>query len=268
GGGGNDTIIGDAANNDLRGEGGNDFIEGGGGNDTLFGGAGNDTVQGGDGNDLVFVRDFNGIDIFRGGRGIDTLFLQPSDNRNLLINVRGGFVGDSRVGGQNFTGFERIVGGGGNDTITGDAANNDLRGEAGNDFIEGGSGNDTLLGGAGNDTLIGGAGNDLVLGGAGQDRFVFQSIGQGLDILTDFSVVDDLLQFNSANFGGGLRAGSLAASQFVLGSAAQDTGDRFIYNQSAERLFFDVDGTGGVGAVEIARFTNNANLSANDIVIV
>jgi Ca2+-binding RTX toxin-like protein len=49
GGGGNDTLIGDAFNNIIRGGGGNDILIGGGGNDILIGGGGNDILIGGQG---------------------------------------------------------------------------------------------------------------------------------------------------------------------------------------------------------------------------
>ena len=35
---------------------------------------------------------------------------------------------------------------------------------------------------------------------------------------------------------------SLPSSQFVLGTSAGDSDDRFIYDQSEGNLFFDVDG--------------------------
>jgi Ca2+-binding RTX toxin-like protein len=54
GGGGNDTITGNAVSNLLKGSWGNDMLSGEVGNDTLIGGIGKDTLTGGAGND-VFV---------------------------------------------------------------------------------------------------------------------------------------------------------------------------------------------------------------------
>ena len=60
------------------------------------------------------------------------------------------------------------------------------------DELRGGDGNDTLIGGGGRDKLYGGTGNDLLTGGAGADRFVFGA-QSGKDVITDFSISNDLL---------------------------------------------------------------------------
>jgi Ca2+-binding RTX toxin-like protein len=78
-------------------------------------------------------------------------------------------------------------------SITGDNANNTLNGGAGNDILNGGAGNDILNGGIGNDTLIGGAGSDRLTGGIGKDKFVFTSLSERTDTITDFSSTDDVL---------------------------------------------------------------------------
>jgi Ca2+-binding RTX toxin-like protein len=79
GGGGIDTITGDARNNIVKGGIGADIISGGAGddtlngeadNDTLYGGAGNDTMIGGAGNDAMTGGD--GDDILQGDAGTDT----------------------------------------------------------------------------------------------------------------------------------------------------------------------------------------------------
>ncbi len=62
----------------------------------------------------------------------------------------------------------RLVGGGGNDSI---------RGLAGGDTLEGGNGNDTLTGDGGNDVLNGGSDNDRLNGNAGGDRVAFNAKG-------------------------------------------------------------------------------------------
>ena len=53
GGGGDDTLTGDAGNNALNGNGGADTINGGDGDDAINGNAGNDTLDGQLGNDAV-----------------------------------------------------------------------------------------------------------------------------------------------------------------------------------------------------------------------
>ncbi|PZQ47115.1 MAG: protease [Rhodovulum sulfidophilum] len=71
GGGGNDTIRGNAAANTLTGGAGNDSLSGWGANDTLLGGGGNDTLTGGDGADQL--RGGGASDVLQGGAGADIL---------------------------------------------------------------------------------------------------------------------------------------------------------------------------------------------------
>ena len=50
-----------------------------------------------------------------------------------------------------------------------------------------------------NDTIAGGAGNDTMSGGAGNNTFVFRA-NLGQDVVTDFTVGSDLLEFRDGNF--------------------------------------------------------------------
>ncbi|MDD2775382.1 MAG: PKD domain-containing protein [Gallionella sp.] len=60
--------------------------------------------------------------------------------------------------------------------------------------LVGGAKADTLIGGIGNDTLTGAGGNDMLTGGAGADFFVFKSVTDGVDTITDFnSAAGDML---------------------------------------------------------------------------
>ncbi|BAZ49201.1 putative outer membrane adhesin [Nostoc sp. NIES-4103] len=98
---------------------------------------------------------------------------------------------DLTVTALNFTGTK------GRDVLTGTGSNNIIDGKGGNDDISGGAGDDILVGGTGSDVLTGGAGNDL---------FVYTSIRDARDRITDFSpsadkiVLTDL--FASFNLGG------------------------------------------------------------------
>ncbi|MDP3538854.1 MAG: ExeM/NucH family extracellular endonuclease [Azonexus sp.] len=74
--------------------------------------------------------------------------------------------------------------------------------------INGTAGRDTLTGTAGDDVITGGIGADTLTGGAGADQFVFTSLRDGIDTITDFQPGSDrivltlLLQsvgINSAN---------------------------------------------------------------------
>jgi Ca2+-binding RTX toxin-like protein len=128
--------------------------------------------------------------------------------------------------------------------------------------------NDSLSGGAGNDTLIGGAGNDTLTGGTGNDSFSFTSLGDRTDWITDFSVPNDTILVSATGFGGGLMAGNvITADQFVIGSSAMDSSDRFIYNDDNGALSFDVDGAGGASRVQIATLSTDLALTNNDILV-
>lgn len=195
GGGGSDTLTGGPKNDRLYGDlyrngrlstsqgndvlnglGGDDIIYGHGGHDTLIGGSGSDTIYGGSGNDTVIVRDFTGEDRFYGGSDQDTIIFDPSDGRNLDINLNTNLVADGRRGGQRFYDFEIVKSGRGNDTLRGNNHNNLLYGGAGDDTLYGAGGRDSLIGGAGNDILWGASSRsdtsvDYLTGGSGSDEF-------------------------------------------------------------------------------------------------
>lgn len=87
------------------------------------------------------------------------------------------------------------------DTLTGDAGANTLQGNQGPDKLWGRGGNDNLLGGEGNDYLIGEAGDDTLSGGAGADFFVFTSLKDGIDKITDYNPAEgDKLVFVGSDF--------------------------------------------------------------------
>ena len=108
-------------------------------------------------------------------------------------------------------------------------------------------------------------GNDNLSGGSGVDYFVFNSPNEGVDRITDFSIVDDFIQLNGTNFN---INSPWDGSQFVIGSSAVDADDRIIYNQSIGALFYDSDGNGGNAQVQIATLNNRPNLTYQNIIIV
>ena len=177
-----------------------------------------------------------------------------------------------------------LVGGTANDTLTGgtraDALNgndgNDtLAGNGGNDALFGGAGNDSLNGGAGNDTLSGGAGADTLTGGAGADRYVFDSALDGtVDSITDFAVNQngEVIALSRAVFTalGNLAPGStLAAANFVAGTAAAQIDDFIIYNRATGQIFYDADGSNlTINQVLFATVTPLSNLNRTDFVVI
>ena len=158
----------------------------------------------------------------------------------------------------------------GHDQITGGSGNDRLYGHTGNDVLRGAGGRDILLGDAGNDDLFGGVGNDVLTGGRGQDDFVFNTAPSGstnFDRITDFSAVDDRILLENAVFTR-LAAGGLAASQFVLGTQAQDANDRIIYQRATGTLWYDRDGTGAAAKVAFADLADGTALTAADFLVI
>jgi Ca2+-binding RTX toxin-like protein len=197
----------------------------------------------------------------------DSIHISSNDQGRIKVD---GLAAEVKITGSEGN-FDRLIINalGGNDVINARELGTGLIGLT----IDGGEGNDTLRGSAGDDTLIGGAGNDLIVsgngadqltGGDGHDNFRINFPTGGIDTITDFVSADDTIQILGSGFG--LHKGILAADRFVLGSAAQDANDRFIYDNGA--LFFDADGVGGAAQVQIATLTGAPSLTNADIVIV
>ena len=63
--------------------------------------------------------------------------------------------------------------------------------------------------------------------------------------------------------------GVLPASQFVTGSSANDSNDRFIYNPSNGDLWFDRDGIGNsFSQIKVASLDSNLNITNQDFQII
>lgn len=247
------ALDGEAGNDTLKGGSGSDLLDGGDGNDTLTGGAGNDSFTGGAGTDRVSETgnvNFTLTNTTLTGKGSDTL------NSIERATLTGG-TGNNNLNASAFT-LGAV-------TLNGDAGNDTLKAGSKNDALNGGNGNDTLTGNAGNDTLTGGAGNDNLTGGNGLDVFAFGLSNEGIDTIADFLSGSDRIRVSASGFGGGLAAGTITASQFVLGSTALDALDRFIYNQANGALFFDIDGTGTTAQIQLATLSNLSSMSASDI---
>jgi Ca2+-binding RTX toxin-like protein len=216
GGAGDDVIDGGPGDDQIFGEGGNDQLNGGGGDDELDGGDGDDVLDGGDGTD--FLTGGAGADQLRGGAGNDMLFGDDGD--------------DWLIGGD---GADQLHGGLGNDRMDGGDGDDRLLGNSGADVLDGGAGNDALFGSLGNDVLRGGAGNDTLSGGMDADRFVFDSVGDGVDVITDFEAGDVLAIGNALT---GFSAGQEAA--FV----------RLVDDGTDTTVEVDADGAGGGSAFQ------------------
>ncbi len=179
----------------------------------------------------------------------------------------GGFISrESGVAGgytiANGVVIENASGGRYNDKLYGNAAANMLRGNGGKDRLSGYSGDDILVGGAGSDTLS---------GGSGSDAFVFKtkpSRTANLDRITDFNATYDAIHLDDAVFTEIGRAGALKSKHFQVGSRADDRDDYLIYYKAKGILYYDPDGSGQRGAVEIAVLSNKAKMTAADIIVI
>jgi hypothetical protein len=180
------------------------------------------------------------------------------------FNLIDGGGGNDSITGNRFT--DTLRGGSGNDTLRGLVGDDLLDGGGGNDRQEGGDGLDRLSGGSGVDTLTGGMGNDTLNGGSGNDIFLFNSINEAKDTITDFKVTEDKIWVNSSGFGN-LPVGTLATGAFVRGSGATNGDQRFIYNPNNGLLSFDGDGNGGGSAIELAQLPSGLALTNANIIV-
>ncbi len=257
---GNDTLYGWSGNDTLSGGSGNDYLYGESGNDILDGGIGNDAMYGGTGNDIYYVDTMSDTVIEYANEGIDLVYSSVSTNYKWLPNnvenltlTGTAYYGDGNdlnnvISGNSYT--NALYGYGGNDNLYGYGGNDYLYGESGNDILIGDTGNDILVGDIGNDSLTGGSGVDTLWGSAGADKFIFNYLSEGIDIIKDFQWTEgDKIQVYGFGFG----ASSLS---------------QFSYNSFTGALFFDPVGV--TGPTQFATIENKpSGFSTNlDIVIV
>lgn len=218
-----DHITGDANHNWLPGNDGDDQVFGGDGDDDIQGRNGSDELYGEAGNDHLVGQE--GDDLLDGGAGRDRISYEPWTGTTSGINVdlnaivdAGGYtnvvVTPDGFGGTDYLrGIEDISGTDHADTIIGDATNNSFQGWAGADTLIGGAGDDSLEGrdendiidgGAGFDNIDGGENDDMLTGGTEGDVFRFSRYTDegnptsfGVDIITDFNLLEDTLDFNN-----------------------------------------------------------------------
>lgn len=244
---------GNALNNTVTGTHGRNTLDGGAGNDTLDGKDGVDTMIGGTGNDTMYIDNAGDIVVEAANGGTDRVISSIGFSLAKLANIEN----------LRLSGAAHI-------DATGDSLANVIEGNTGSNTLRGNSGNDTLNGAAGNDKLYGGSGADALTGGTGQDIFIFDT-GLGVahvDRIIDFSVADDTIWLDDAVFTKAGRIGDLKASAFHIGSKADDSDDRIIYDMTAGKLFYDADGSGAGAAVQFATIGKNLALTVNDFDVV
>ncbi|MFC3440403.1 M10 family metallopeptidase C-terminal domain-containing protein [Sphingobium rhizovicinum] len=234
----------------LIGSGFNDTLTGNSGNNTLDGGAGADVLTGGTGDDIYYVDNVGDNVVEADGGGTDRIFSSVSYTLSGRIVETLTLTGSANING------------------TGNGRANTLTGNIGNNVLLGLDGNDSMNGGSGDDMLNGGLGADSMTGALGQDRFVFDSAlgGGNIDTITDYTVADDTISLENAIFTG-LATGTLSSGAFFIGSAANDSTDRIIYNSATGALLFDADGTGATAAIQFATLSTGLALTASEFVV-
>ncbi|MEO1558908.1 MAG: FG-GAP-like repeat-containing protein [Cyanobacteria bacterium J06632_19] len=220
----------------LQGREGDDELFGGSGNDTLDGGGftydrnlnvtgvivgdGTDILTGDSGNDtFVFNTPDTGIDVIT---DFTVLVDKIQINQDTFGTDISEFSFDSTTGALSFGGeqFATLENNSPNQNLQNFdvedielfAPNLLIEGDDSNNTLEGGSGNDTLIGGQGDDLLSGGLGRDSLIGDSGTDTFVFNTLEtitdpvtkekvNIIDVITDFTVSEDIIQINQQGFG-------------------------------------------------------------------
>ena len=145
---------------------------------------------------------------------------------------------------------KQAIGSNGDDTMAG--ISKLLLGGKGDDTIISSFGDKTIKGEDGDDMIIAGTGNDNLFGGKGRDIFVFTDVSDGVDRIRDFSAKKDKFGFDD---GGGFEVlgGSFDATEFVVGEEALTADQHVIYDDQSGKLYWDADGIGGVGKVQLAQ---------------
>ena len=226
---------------------------GGAGNDQLLGNGVANVLEGGPGNDVL-----------NGKTGSDTASYRSAASGVTVSLALTGAQDTLGAGRDTLQNMEHLTGSAFGDGLTGNGSANRLGG---------GKGADTLAGGGGNDTLIGGAGKDKLTGGSGLDVFRFETTPNATsnrDTVADFNPADDTLQLENAIFTAFVGTGALAADSLRKGAgieSAADANDFLLYNTTNGALFYDADGSGSAGAVQIAVLTGIPSLTNADFMI-
>lgn len=224
------------------------------------GGLGDDRLIGNDGANVLDGGP--GADVLNGGLGDDTYIV---DNRgDSIVEPKMGGGTDTVAAEVSFTLSKLLE----NLVLTGEA-NLDGAGNKLANSLVGNAGDNELNGGKGNDRLAGGLGSDTLIGSKGLDVFVFDTaLGAGnVDTLSGFSARDDTIQLSLSVFDSLAGTGILSSSEFFIGSAAQDAGDRILYDSGSGGLYYDADGSGSGVAVQFAALGSGLALTAGDFLV-
>jgi Ca2+-binding RTX toxin-like protein len=221
--------------------------------ENLIGSARADRLTGDAGDNILEGR--AGADRLDGGAGFDTASYLNATSR-VTANLTNPTLNTGDAAGDTYKSIERLFGSQFNDVLTG------------------GKGSEAIMGGAGNDIIDGGAKIDTLTGGAGRDTFRFANIKEAGDIITDFTVGEDLIGIIRKGFNIDARVDLGAGGAFDFADeyfVSNTTGladavghGQFVFNTTADRLLWDPDGAGRKAAVVVASFSTDVNLTAQD----
>lgn len=264
-GGGNDVLLGNAADNRLQSGAGADRLVGGDGDDWLEGGAGADEID--------------------GGVGVDTASYANS-SAAVTIALGGAFAGGDSEGDV-VSNIENLVGSAFADTLVGDALANALDGGDGDDTLAGGAGDDTLTGGLGDDALDGGDGGDTASYAEARSELLFTRRADGAVTATHLptGAVDVLRNIEWVQFGDEAQPVALQILLAIEGTEGADNltgtagnniilglgGDDVLYGAAGDDLLDGGDGedqasfAGSLGEVLFER-QENGDVRATDLV--
>ena len=191
------------------------------------------------------------VHAIRGGDGDDTVVNTGTINGGVSLGA-----GNDRFDNVHGTPVAAVVDGGDGDDV--------LLGSRGQDRFSGGAGDDILKGYSGADVLDGGSGHNTLTGGAGADTFYFSVFASGtVDRITDFTPDQDLILIDHTAFHDS-HIGAFPAGELRIGPAAADADDRFIYDDTSGKLYFDPDGNGIHSQHLIAMLAVGLALTASD----
>jgi predicted extracellular nuclease len=118
--------------------------------------------------------------------------------------------------------------------------------------ITGTAGRDTLVGTAGDDIINGGEGADTLTGGAGKDIFVYQSMRDAGDTITDFTPGEDRLDLHAL----------LASLGYTGSDPVADGYLRLVAGSTGVSVQIDADGLAGATAFRPLVLLKGTSLSA------
>ena len=197
-----------------------------------------------------------------GGTGVDTVSYEAATAGVKVSLATTSTQSTGGAGSDKLSSFENLTGSAHADTLTGSSGSNVIRGLGGND---------TISGGWGSDVLIGGAGNDLLTGGSSSDRFVFTSLSDGSDVITDFSSNSDKLDLTeltaSVGLGDASYATLVANGNIVVTTGNFATGTSTNGSSTDTRVYFDADGSAGPGEAVLVATLEDVRIISTDFLV-